>query len=47
MERVPARIPKTNCSMRTAYTPALRIGIAQQQYSLGFMVVGWQVFLSS
>ena len=44
MESVPATIPKINCSMRTAYIPALTIGIAQQQYSLGFMVVGCQDF---
>ena len=41
--RVPATTPKASCSRMTAYIPALTIGMAQQQYSLGFMVVGSQV----
>jgi len=39
-ERVPAVNPKASCSRRAAYMPAFTIGMAQQQYSRAFMVVG-------
>jgi hypothetical protein len=35
--RIPTRRARMNCSIRVAYIPAFIKGIAQQQYSLGFM----------
>jgi len=40
IESVPTTIPSTNCSISARYIPAFTRGMAQQQYSLGFIVEG-------
>lgn len=46
-DSAPIKTPTPNCSMRVAYIPALIIGIAQQQYSRGFMVDNVQEVVKS
>lgn len=36
--RVPTKMPNVSCSVNVAYMPVLTRGMAQQQYSLRFMV---------